>query len=418
MYECDVWDFPSVASGRRFAGDWLARQEFYNQALSRHRLIYGGRLNGLEAIRKPDDIYRTHGESKEAQVWGEKSPVYAARLALLAKQYPNASFILIWRDPVAVYRSVLKAGKTTPFFRRPGMLHRLIFHQEKMIREANLLQKSGARVLHIRYDDLVDQTEATCRATCDFLNIPFTPAMLDLRNADLSAVYQEPQHEFLRRGIVERQKYSGDEVSPEAAAKLRRFAARWERLSGQRLGDLGLITEPSATERLFHRGIGSVFFVMENAKRLAFEFLPLPWLRSYRLFKDWLFETPSAAEKSSVGNQLAEHWPTIILAFLMLTGVTSVDFYSGPEVSLAAFYALPVMMLTVIVGRNWGSILALLASALWSTLQQNHKSLEDWNSVSETLLVWNTIMRFIVLQVIVFLLDRVRRELIARNSKT
>ena len=132
MYECDVWDFPGAASRQRFAGNWLERQEFYNQALSRHRLIFGGRLNGLENIQAPDDLYRCHRDAKDALLCGEKAPGYATRLAQLSRQYPGAWFILIWRDPVEVYRSILKAGQTTPFFRRPGMLHRLIFHQEKI----------------------------------------------------------------------------------------------------------------------------------------------------------------------------------------------------------------------------------------------------------------------------------------------
>ena len=131
MYECDVWDFPGVGMRQRFSGDWLERQEFYNQALSRHRLIFGGKLNGLENIRTPDDLYRTHGQSKDARLWGEKSPVYAARLAQLTRQYPHGSFILIWRDPVQVYRSIRVAGTKNPVLPSSEYRNRLIFHQEK-----------------------------------------------------------------------------------------------------------------------------------------------------------------------------------------------------------------------------------------------------------------------------------------------
>ncbi len=53
MYECDVWNFPEAFSGIRFKRDWLRRQEFYNQALSRHRLTFGDSLRGLERVRLP-----------------------------------------------------------------------------------------------------------------------------------------------------------------------------------------------------------------------------------------------------------------------------------------------------------------------------------------------------------------------------
>src|SRR5215813_2406267 len=54
MYECDVWDFPELFSNIRFQHNWLARQEFYNQALSRHRLTFGGSLAGLENATTPE----------------------------------------------------------------------------------------------------------------------------------------------------------------------------------------------------------------------------------------------------------------------------------------------------------------------------------------------------------------------------
>ena len=417
MYECDVWDFPGAVGQRRFSGNWLERQEFYNQALSRHRLIFGGRLNGLEDIQTPEDLYRCHGNCKDALLWGEKSPVYATRLAQLGRQYPNGSFILIWRDPVEVYRSILRAGKKTAFFRRTGMLHRLIFHQEKMIRETGQLQKAGARIHHISYDDLVDQTEATCRATCDFLGVDYSAQMLDLKQADFSAIYQEPQHEFLRRGVIERQKISEVVVPPAAAAKLRRFRQRWERLGGQRLGSARQTAgapEASLVEQGYHHLIGSFFFAAENAKRLAFEFLPLPWLRSYRLFKSWLCGSAVPTDRCSFRQQLTEHWLTIIISFWLLAGVSWVDHLTGPDVSLALFYTLPVMALTMIVSRGWGSFAALVAAASWSMLQMNHAILD---SASEVVLGWNMFMRFAMLQIIVFLLDRIRCELVARSSR-
>src|SRR5689334_15245830 len=106
MYECDVWDFPEPLSRLRLQRDWLERQEFHNQALSRHRLIFGNRLRGLENVRTPEDLYRSFSNGKSASIWGEKSPVYGTRLRDLARRYPGCAFILLWRDPVEIYRSI------------------------------------------------------------------------------------------------------------------------------------------------------------------------------------------------------------------------------------------------------------------------------------------------------------------------
>src|ERR1700690_4483359 len=99
MYECNVWDFPEILSPIRFRGNWLERQEFFNHALSRHRLILRGSLRGLESVKTPQDLYRTFIQGKGAALYGEKSPVYCSHLRQLAGRYPNARFILLWRDP-------------------------------------------------------------------------------------------------------------------------------------------------------------------------------------------------------------------------------------------------------------------------------------------------------------------------------
>ena len=413
MYECDVWDFPGLGGRQRFSGDWLERQEFYNQALSRHRLIFGGKLRGLENIRTPDDLYRCHGNSKDARLWGEKSPVYAARLAQLARQYPQGSFILIWRDPVEVYRSILAAGKKTQFFRRPGMLHRLIYHQEKMIREAGRLQQAGARIHHISYDDLVDRTEATCRATCDFLGVAFHEEMLKLARADFSAIYNEPQHEFLRRGVIARQNYSSGLVATAETAKLRRFRNRWERLSGQRLGAAGSAGEPEpfVMERLHHHIVGGFFFATENLKRLVFEFLPLTWLRTYRLFKSWLFSRNEPANRASMKEQMRQHSITLFVSLLLWAAIAELDNVTGPEISVAPLYLIPCAMLALVVGRGWASVAALLNAIAITAIKFTDGRTHHLDFLMAGVMIWNLFMRFILFQVFVLLLDRIRVEL-------
>ena len=418
MYECDVLDFPGMARWRRFSGDWLERQEFYNQALSRHRLIFGGKVRGLENIRTPDDLYRCHGSSKDARLWGEKSPVYATRLAQIFRQYPQASFILIWRDPVEVYRSILVAGKKTPFFRRPGMLHRLIYHKEKMIHEAGRLQRAGARIHHVGYDDLVDRTEATCRTTCDFLGVPFDEKMSKLERADFSAIYQEPQHEFLRRGVIERQNYFDGMVAPAEAAKLRRFRARWERLSGRRLGAVCSADEPEANlvERLYHRIAGGFFFATENTKRLAFEFLPMAWLRTYRLFKSWLFSHDQQSNRPSIGEQFRQHGITVLASFVLWGAIVWLDYVTGPEIIVGPLYLIPCAALALVVGRGWASVAAALSAIAITAIKFNDGRTHHFDYSTTGVMVWNLFMRFIFYQVFVLLLDRIRVELATRNS--
>ena len=155
MYECDVWNFPRSLLNTRFRSSWAERIEFYNQSLSRHQLVTEEDHSVLKKIRTPLDLYHAFGEKRGALVSGEKSPFYCDRLLQLHREYPQAYFIMVWRNPVEVYRSVLKAGQTSRFFGRLGMLSRMIYDQEQAIRQASVIEKAGARLMRVSYADLV-----------------------------------------------------------------------------------------------------------------------------------------------------------------------------------------------------------------------------------------------------------------------
>lgn len=414
MYETDVWDFPEPLSGLRFERNWMERQEFLNQALSRHRLIFGRQLTGLEQVRTPEAMYRTFGEGKGAVLWGEKSPFYCARLRQLARQYPGCSFILLWRDPVEIYRSVVYAGHREPFFRRCGMLSRQIYYQEQMIRQAAELEAAGVRILHVTYAGLIDRTEEVCHRICAFLGIEFHPAMLDLARADFSAVYRAPQHDHLRRGVIERQRYAENGLSGSTVRTLQRYRARWSRLNkGFIECPEGLKTEPSLLERVRHGIAGRLFSAHDNVKRALFEFLPLAWLRTYRQMKQWLFGRHGApGKRPSLLKECCEHWVTLLTGFLLLAGVATVHCFSNPRFTFLPFYLLPCAFLTLVVGRRWGTLAALISSLVGPVLLRRADS--DFNSF--WILFWNSAMRFVLLETIVLLLDRVRREVNSRGE--
>ncbi len=416
MYECNIWDFPEFLSQKRFRHNWLERLEFLNQALSRHRLIFGGSQRGLEDVRTPEELYRTFTEGKSAVFWGEKSPVYCTRLRKLSRRYPGCSFIMIWRDPLEIYRSIVRASREAHFFRRPGTLNRFIFGQEQMIRQAAAISRAGGRVYCVKYDDLVDKTQDTCRGICQFLGIGFDEKMLDLADADFSAVFpvSAKHHDHLRRGVIERQQFSEEVLSVPVAGKLRRFRSRWNRLQREWAGVQGVDgeeVEPSRGERLYHHVTGLFFHVIDGVRRALFEFLPLPWLRSYRLIKE-SFLLRRAEKRFSLREQFSNHSITILTGYTLLAGVAVMDFLSGPDLTLAPFYLIPPVFLALTIGRRWGTFAAMVAAVLWSSIQ----SVERAGHVEYGLVLWNSFMRFLVFQTVILLLERVREETAAASE--
>jgi hypothetical protein len=410
MFECDVWNFPRPLLNIRFKRNWAERIEFFNQALSRHRLVKPKETRKLDKIRTPMDLYRALGEQKGASVSGEKSPFYCDRLTQLHQQYPRAFFIFVWRNPVEVYRSVLKAGQTSRFFGRAGMLSRMIYQQEQAILQARRIELKAARIYRLDYDSLVDQTEKVCREISAFLGVPYDARMLRLNQADLSAIYKSPHHAFLRRGVIERQKYTGQWVSPRVTRKLERFRHRWEQ---QQAGWLNLPANPGQTlpgtvEFYYHNAMGRALSIYDSLVRAGFEFLPLAWLRIYRMLKTWVVNPPSGAvdEKTSMVNDFQRHWPTILLATAMLGLVAFIHLHANPHLLFLMFYAIPCALLALVVNLRWATLFVLACSVLPPMIQYEGDA--DYRSAG--VFAWNFFTRFILLEILILTIGRIRLE--------
>jgi len=410
MFECNVWNFPQPLLNRRFKHNWAERIEFFNQALSRHGIVSENDLSGLEKIRTSQDLYHAYGAMKGAVVCGEKSPFYCDRLLQLYARYPGAFFILVWRDPVEIYRSVLNAGKNSRFFGRPGMLSRLIYYQEQAISQAALIEASGARVFRMGYGEMVDHTEKVCRNLSTFLEVPYDARMLQLNRVDLSAIYQAPHHAHLRRGIIERQIYPKELVRPATGRKLGRYRCRWERLQAGLLKSSARNNgrEPGPVEFACDNFVGRAWTLYDSLIRVGFEFLPLMWLRTYRLLKNWVVNPPSGAmdEKTSVIKDLKTHWLTILTAAIMLGIIILIHFHSNPHLMFILFYGIPCAFLALVVNTRWATLFVLASSFIAPMVQYDGDP--DYRYVS--VFVWNLITRFILLEILILTLGRIRRE--------
>jgi hypothetical protein len=410
MYECDIWNFPRPLLGYRFRHNWAERIEFYNQALSRHGMISKNDFSTLKDIHTPEDLYGTFGKIKQATVSGEKSPFYCSRLEQLHRQRSGTVFILVWRNPLEVYRSVLKAGQTSRFFGKPGMLSRMIYHQEQAIRQAERIEKKGARIFRVDYADIVDHTEKVCRDISAFLGVPFDPQMLGLNKADLSSIYVAPHHAYLRRGIIERQKYAEELVPPPTQKKLERYRRRWEKRQAAWLKpmDPAEAPEPGPVELAYHNFLGRSLTIYDSCVRAGFEFLPLPWLRMYRLLKTWLINAPSGQtdEKTSMARDFQRHWHTILVAALLLALISEIHAHSNPHLMFILFYAIPCAFVALIVNTRWATLFVLASSIVTPLIQYDG----DIDYQHTGVFLWNFISRFILLEVVVLIIGRLRRE--------
>lgn len=403
MYECAVLDFPRLLEAKRFKGEWLSRQEFFNRALSRHGLIYAGSLRGLEQVASPEDLYKAYATAKSASHWGEKAPAYARRLRMLADRFPRSAIILIWRDAEQIMRSVREAGNAAPFFRRHGKLSRVLGCHERMLADAAALERAGHRLLQVDYDGLVDDPEGTMREISRFLGVSFEPRTTSLEGADFTTMFESPIHRHLRAGVIVRQTQQTHQAPLPAklSAKLARFRHRALRLRGMATAGAG---EPSAGELLLLRISAGFWGAFDGVVRLLFEFLPLPWLQSYRSLK-------AAFAASGAAPRRAGHLPTILAAYGVLALNVSLKFIE-PNLVFLPLSLLPCAALTVVIDRRWG-IFAAGVSAIAVPIVE---WMADSDYASPVVLLWNAAMRFATLVLFIFILDAVRANSVRNQT--
>jgi Sulfotransferase family len=287
MYEAEPFALWPRRANARWPADWPERLECYNQAISRHRLAAAAlrsRRLGREAAL---GLYEGFGAQRGASVIGEKAPAYYAWLPEIARMFPEARFLVIWRDPLECCRSAARAGRSNRFFAQRGMMTRILFGAEALARGVERLQQEGRNVQELVYGELVANPEAQLRRVCRFLDICFEARMLDLKGADLSVLPTGEHHDRVRSGVIGQTSAEPDPMPACFKAKAQRYSARWrERFPqlglGQALSPSPERCPPGWAEQWADRGAKGVFSQMDEFKRQVFRRIPLNWWNRLR----------------------------------------------------------------------------------------------------------------------------------------
>lgn len=230
-YESDLFLLRWLFRGGSCKADWLERWEFWNNALTRHNI----EISKLPACipnysTAATEVWKQH--AKDA-LYGDKSPNYFDALQPLAREFPQARFIVIWRDLADICSSIIRASEGSKFFAKRGMTHRALVGYGKLKRECEALVRLGIPLHQIQYEEMVQSPDAVVRGICAFLQIPFDPRMASLAGADRSAIYEAPQHAGVKSEKIElndlRNNEPHDAVLPlELGGKIARYVACWK----------------------------------------------------------------------------------------------------------------------------------------------------------------------------------------------
>ena len=289
MYEADLPLLRQLFRSTGSRPDWLERWEFWNSALSRHRIDRRQLSDDVPDLRSAAEI--VWKQYADGALYGEKSPNYYDSLQWLSREFPNARFVVIWRDPSDICRSILRAAQTgSSFFAKRGITHRALIGSRRLRRECEALVRQGIALHEIQYEEMIQEPDRVLKGICSFFQIPFASQMASLDGADRSAIYDAGHHAGVKANTIGA-KNGREEVLPlSLKKKVVRYVSYWQQESG---GAWPLYPKMPADDRahpgLLERSWDEALFrglrAFDRFTSLVYCYAPISLLRRYRSSK-------------------------------------------------------------------------------------------------------------------------------------
>jgi hypothetical protein len=176
-------------------------------------------------------LYRAYAHAAGKTRFADKTPRNVLHLGLLGSAFPDARFVHLVRDGRDVVPSMLGLDYFPDRFPEA-----VLYWADRVERGRHAGRRLGPdRYVEVRYEELVADAPAVLAGLCDFLSLPFDPAMLRYHErADevVAAVKETAHHQGLwQPPTIGRRSWR--ESMP------RRDVARFEALAGAALDDFG-----------------------------------------------------------------------------------------------------------------------------------------------------------------------------------
>jgi hypothetical protein len=128
----------------------------------------GGRVDYFREVRAMLERMQQKISAPGKTYFIDKTPRYHLILDELPQIFPDAKFIVLWRNPLAVVASILNTWQKGRFDLR--------YYEQDIFRGPlnilSLVEKRASAICELRYEDLVTQPEETVRRATDFLQLP------------------------------------------------------------------------------------------------------------------------------------------------------------------------------------------------------------------------------------------------------
>ena len=181
------------ASFQRVLEDIVSMPEFSDMQLSRSDFVERAHKTDRSYGALFDLLLSSFARQRGATVVGEKTPNHLLYIPTLSRFFPSARFLHIVRDP----RAVVASWKNVPWSSGTVAGDALVWR--RYIRTALEPSRRPAALHTVSYEELTRDTERVLRGICDFLTVPFQPAMLAYHQQDAETL--DFDREPWKRGV-------------------------------------------------------------------------------------------------------------------------------------------------------------------------------------------------------------------------
>lgn len=230
--------FYEAVTGHKRWPDFHMDADAFKRRLDRDRPTDIG-----DAVRT---FYRLYAEKAGKPRWGDKTPYYIRRMALIQEIIPEARFVHIVRDG----RDLTLSIKGLWF--GPDSIDEAAKWWVDAIAQGRTQVPRLSHYMEVRYEDLVRDPEPQLKRICDFLALPWDPGMLAYHeHVDERLAPEVPPEEIAPDGRVvstaERQAIMANVAKPPDESRIGRWRTemaepdrrRFEAIAGGLLSDLG-----------------------------------------------------------------------------------------------------------------------------------------------------------------------------------
>lgn len=119
-------------------------------------------------------LYGRMASGKSCKYFLDKTPRYYLIIPFLAKVFPSAKFIFLFRNPLEVFSSILTTWKKDRFILDKHYVD--LYYGPRALSVGYAMLKE--RAVSVSYNELVRSPEVQMRKLCSYLDIPFDPSMI------------------------------------------------------------------------------------------------------------------------------------------------------------------------------------------------------------------------------------------------